>query len=389
MNIVKVIKELRLKLLIKMYSCIPVKKNKIIMWSNSFKSYGCNPKYITEYILENYPGEFDIVWVIDSCLSVPCDIPDSVRVVRYFSKEYLYELHTAHFVICNTRTNPAYYWSKRKGQIYIQTWHSSIRLKTIEKDAMKSLSERYAEEAKADSDKIDYIISGCAFSSRIFKESFWYDGCVLECGTPRIDFLLERSNSREILKKMNLSEEYRYILYAPTFRGDDNYEYNFDFEKLADVCEKYMGGKWKVLYRLHPNLIFTIKEHNISDVCIDVCSYSDMQELIAVSDLMVTDYSSCMFDMMYIKKPCILYMPDFEDYTEKERALYFNIKELPFLKAYTEAEIFDAIENFDEKKYEADTVSFLEKIGSFENGTACKTIADLIVEKRKNKGKRG
>ena len=82
-------------------------------------------------------------------------------------------------------------------------------------------------------------------------------------------------------------------------------------------------------------------------------------------------------------------MPDFEDYTEKERALYFNIKELPFLKAYTEAEIFDAIENFDEKKYEADTVSFLEKIGSFENGTACKTIADLIVEKRKNKGKRG
>lgn len=382
MNVVNSIKKLRHKFLTKMYSVMPIKKNKIIMWSNSFKSYGCNPKYITEYILKNHSGLFDIVWVIDADLPVPCNIPDSVRIVRYFSKQYLYELHTAHFVICNARTSDAYFWHKRKNQIYIQTWHSSIRLKTIEKDAENSLPEKYIEAAKDDSKKIDYIISGCAFSSRIFKESFWYDGCVLECGTPRIDFLLSQSNNKEILKKANLSDEYRYILYAPTFRVDNNYEYNFDFEKLVDVCEKSMGGKWKVLYRLHPNLIFKIKEHNISDVCIDVCHYSDMQELIAVSDLMITDYSSCMFDMMYIKKPCILYMPDFGDYTTKERALYFNIKELPFLKAYTEIEMFDAIEKFDEKRYQLDIGSFLDKIGSFETGMACKVVADLIVKKR-------
>ncbi|MBO5413489.1 MAG: CDP-glycerol glycerophosphotransferase family protein, partial [Clostridia bacterium] len=176
MNIVNMVKRLRHKFLIKMYSSIPIKKNKIIIWSNSFKSYGCNPKYIAEYILENYPGEFDIVWVIDADLPVPSDIPEGVRIVRYFSKQYLYELHTARFVVCNARTSDAYFWHKRKNQIYIQTWHSSIRLKTIEKDAENSLPERYIEAAKSDSKKIDYIISGCDFSSRIFKESFWYDG---------------------------------------------------------------------------------------------------------------------------------------------------------------------------------------------------------------------
>ena len=105
-----------------------------------------------------------------------------------------------------------------------------------------------------------------------------------------------------------------------------------------------------------------------------------MQELIAISDFMITDYSSCMFDMMYMRKPCLLYMPDFEEYTERERALYFDIKELPFLKAYTEDEMFDAIKNFDGDKYKQDIESFLGIIGSFEKGTACQTIAELICK---------
>lgn len=364
---------------------MPIKKNKIIMWSNSFKSYGCNPKYIAEYLLENYPNEFDIVWIMDLDLPVPAGMPDGVRVVKYFSTQYLYELHTAKFVICNARTSDSYFWHKRKGQVYIQTWHSSLRLKTIERDAEKSLPEIYIKAAKSDSEKIDYIISGCAFSSRIFKNSFWYDGKLLECGTPRIDYLLKGADRKEILEKAKLSDEYKYILYAPTFRTDDAYNYNFDFEKLISVLESCFGGKWKVLYRLHPNLIFKIKEHKLPDACIDMCRYSDMQELIAVSDFMITDYSSCMFDMMYIKKPCLLYMPDIEEYTEKERDLYFNIKELPFLKAYAEGGMFETLEAFDKEKYEADTEKFLRKIGSFETGTACETIAELIVKEREKK----
>ena len=135
-------------------------------------------------------------------MNIPESIPQNVRVVRYFSKEYLYELHTAGVVICNARTLESYLWIKRKGQVYIQTWHSSLRLKNIEKDAEKTLPESYIQAAKGDSEKIDYIISGCTLSSCIFKNSFWYDGKILECGTPRIDYLLKEANKKEIFKKL-------------------------------------------------------------------------------------------------------------------------------------------------------------------------------------------
>lgn len=382
MNIIKRIKLLRYELLIKVYSTKPLDNNKIIMWSNSFKSYGCNPKYIAEYLIKNYPGQFDIVWVIDETLSIPESIPASVRVVKYFSKEYLYELHTARFVICNARTSNSYFWHKRKKQVYIQTWHSSIRLKTIEKDAENYLPQSYIDAAKGDSRKIDYIISGCKFSTNIFKNSFWYDGEILECGTPRIDFLLNFNNKCELIKKIGISDECNYILYSPTFRNDNDFNYNFDFKTLIDACNKKFGGKWKILYRLHPNLIHKIKEYDLGEECINMCYYPDMQELIAVSDIMITDYSSCMFDMMYIKKPCILYMPDFNIYTSNERKLYFDIKELPFEKVYTQQELFSCIENFDKDIYENSINSFLTQIGSYETGDALKEISDLIIKER-------
>lgn len=381
MNIINKIKILRHKLLVKLYSIAPIKNNKIIIWSNSFKSYGCNPKYITEYLMKERKGVYDIVWVVDSTLPVPKGIPDGVRVVKYFSQQYLYELHTAHFVICNARTSGSYFWNKRKGQIYIQTWHSSLRLKTIEGDASEFLPDRYINAAKSDSKKIDFIISGCSFSSNIFKNSFWYDGEVIECGTPRIDYLINDNKKDELYENIGLSSEYKYILYAPTFR-DGDFDYSLDFKRLVNTCEDKLGGKWKVLYRLHPNLIFKIKEHKLPEECIDVCRYSDMQELIAVCDIMITDYSSCMFDMMYIKKPCILYLPDYENYIANERKLYFDIKELPFILTFTEEEIYSSIESFDEEDYIRNNELFLERIGSFENGTACKVITELIDKKR-------
>ena len=107
MSLINKLKSLRRKILIKIYSASPIQRNKIILWSNGFKLYGCNPKYITEYILENDPNKFDIVWVINNMVKIPESIPKNVRVVKYFSKEYLYELHTARFVICN-----AHYFKK-------------------------------------------------------------------------------------------------------------------------------------------------------------------------------------------------------------------------------------------------------------------------------------
>ena len=88
--------------------------------------------------------------------------------------------------------------------------------------------------------------------------------------------------------------------------------YKFDFKSVIKAFEDKFGGNWKILYRLHPNLIFKVREYQLGDECINMCCYSDMQELIALSDALITDYSSCMFDMMYAKSRVFLYMPDYE-----------------------------------------------------------------------------
>ena len=153
MKFIDKLKSLRHKFYIWYFCRKPIKRNKIILWADSFKHFGCSPKYIALYLIKNYPNTFDLVWVFEESVDIPDDMPKAIRVVRYFSIDYLKELHTAKFVICNMRTGQAHMWHKRSDQIYIQTWHSSLRLKKIEGDALDNLDENYVKYAKEDSKK--------------------------------------------------------------------------------------------------------------------------------------------------------------------------------------------------------------------------------------------
>lgn len=374
MNFLNKIKSFRHDAYIWYYRHLPLQKNKVILWADSFKHFGCSPKYIAKYLLKNYPDQFDIVWVFENGVNIPEDMPKEIRIVRYFSMDYLRELHTAKFVICNMRTGDAYMWHKRPDQIYIQTWHSSLRLKKIEGDAIDSLGQDYADKAAEDSKKIDLLISGCKFSSDIFRRAFWYNGKILESGTPRCDVLL--SDNKEIKDKVfnhfDLQTDNKLALYAPTFRSNKPSDFlGMDFLKLKEA----LGHKWIVGARLHPNILADV----IPDGAIPMSKYSDMQELIAASDLLITDFSSCMFDMAIAQKSCVLYAPDLEEYLTKERGLYFDIKELPFPIAKNMDELCAIVSSFNLIEYKEKLQRFMEAIGSFEDGNAAKRIADYIV----------
>lgn len=382
MNLVNKIKEFRLNMIHKMYLNKPIKQNKIIVWSDSFKNFGCNPKYIISYLVNNYPDKFDIVWVFDVNRDIPQDLPDSIRVVRYFSLDYLYEISTAKFIICNSRTGSPYFFEKRKGQFYIQTWHSSLRLKKIEKDVEKFLPETYITNAINDSKKIDLILSGCDFSTNIFKNSFWYEGEILKSGTPRTDVLLGNGEviRNKIFDKHNISKEKKLILYAPTFRSDKKADlFGFDFEFLKET----LGESYELAYRLHPNIVD--KMDKINGV-ISMNSYPDMQELLCACDFLITDYSSSMFDMAIARKKCLLYVPDLETYLEKERELYFNIVDLPFPISKNMKDLCENILNFNNNKYLDKVNSFVSQIGSYEDGHAAERVSKIIInEMEKNK----
>lgn len=367
-------KKLRLEIIHNFYLKKRIKKNKIIVWSDSFRNYGCNPKYIVLYLLEYYPRAFDIVWVFDQNRDIP-DLPKEVRVVKYFSLEYLYEISTAKFIICNSRTSDAYFFKKRREQFYIQTWHSSIRLKKIERDVETFLSQKYVRNAIEDSKKIDLIISGCDFSTRIFKNSFWYNGKVLKSGTPRSDVLLSSTNEirKKVFKYYSIPMEKKLVLYAPTFRADKKADlFGFDFHYIKEV----LNDEYVYAYRLHPNILENINE---IEGIISMNMYPDMQELLCACDMLITDYSSSMFDMAISRKKCFLYAPDLENYLEKERNLYFDIYNLPFSLAKNMNELCDNILNFDINKYLDKIELFLNSIGSYEDGHATERIVEIIM----------
>ncbi len=372
MNLINKIKSLRHSLWQGFWRMMPIQQNKIILWSDSFKTFGCSPKYIALYLAEHFPGKYDLVWVLDRNKPIPEGFPESIRIVRYFSMEYLKEIATAKVVVCNHRTSDYHFFRKRKGQFYIQTWHSSLRLKKIEGD-VPDLPDSYVTAAKEDSQKIDLLLSGCGFSSDIFRKAFWYNGEILEKGTPRCDGFFQSADAirAKVFAFFGISVGQKLALYAPTFRNDKKPSlYGFSPEQLQTA----LGADWVIGCRLHPGLNGNVD----MGTALNMTKYPDMQELLIACDLLITDYSSSMFDMAIAKKSCALYVPDLDAYQAKERGLYFDIQSLPFPKAKTMDELCQLVQNRDSEAYKNNLQHFCAQINSFEKGNAAEAVAQRL-----------
>lgn len=363
--------------IIRIFNCFPIRNNKIFLYSYYGSQYGCSPKYISEYLVNNYSNKYDIVWAfndIDSKKYI-----DGIRKVKIMSLRYFYELCTSKVIITNFRTTELF--KKRKNQYYIQTWHSSLRLKQIEKDAENTLPPHYVEMAKRDSEKLDLLMSGCKFSTDIFKRAFWYEGEIFEHGTPRNDLLFEKTDkiNNKIKDKLKIDRNKKIVLYAPTFRKDNDLTvYNLDYSQIMSKLSEKFGGEWIFLVKLHPHLISKSKELVCGNNVLDVTTYDDIQELLGVADILVSDYSSLIFDFVLTERPCFLYVPDLDKYIKSDRRLYFGINELPFISVKNNNEFVKEIDSFNQIKYKKNLDKFNSKIGSFENGQCCKELEKKI-----------
>jgi CDP-glycerol glycerophosphotransferase len=361
-----------------------VHKGRMMCWAYTFKQYSCNPRYLTEHLLENNT-EFEIFWVFRGNVDTS-GVDKRIKCVRYKSLQYYILVNTAEFFITNARTDPyRIYWHKRKGQKYVMLWHGGVALKRIEKDAEAQLSYSYLKKAKIDSKVCDLMVSGCRFQTSLLKEKFWYDGEILERGIPRNDVFFDKARHPEmkerICHKYGISPDSRIVLYAPTFRRNKSIEpYRIDWSRVVPELRKIYGTeKISILLRLHPNLIGKADASSLinDESVIDVTRYHDMQELLCVSDLLITDYSSSMFDITMLKKPCMLYATDIEKYN---RGYYFDFAELPFPLARNEEELIGNIRTFDSAAYDESVESFFEKhIGLCEDGNASKAIAGWLT----------
>lgn len=367
------------KLLFYIFRVFPIKNNKIVVTSYYGKGYGDSAKYICNYLIKNYNDKVQIVWLVKN-VNDNNYLPDDIKAVKYKSILSIFELATAKVWIDNSRK--PYYFLKRKKQFYIQLWHSSLRLKKIEKDAEQYLPLSYLKNAISDSKKVDLMISGCDFSFNTYRNSFWYDGPILKCGTPRCDIFFDQETKNQIKRKIcdeyDINYENKLIIYSPTFRKNSLTSHkNINFEEIIKILNEKDDKNYTFLLRYHPNSNI---EFNDTINVKNVSKYSDMQELICVSDIMITDYSGCCFDMALSNKPCILYVEDLNEYLSQERDLYFDFNDLPFSKAMDLNELVSIFKNFDFNDYNKRLEKFNDMVNFYEDGNASERVAKKIME---------
>ena len=359
-----------------LFNLLPVKQNKIVFRSFS-KSYGCNPKYIAQEILrQKLP--YELIFISKKGKNV--GFPKGVKVITSKLAEYL-ALSTASVIVANSRIGNYFLkgFKKKKNQLYIQTWHGSLGIKKIE-GSCDNLSPKYIKEAKEDSKNIDYLISNSTWITQDFKNCFFYNGKIIETGNARNDIFFANNAKlkEEVCKYFNLKKDIKICLYAPTFRDDKNLDcYNVDYDNLLKNLKEKFGGNWVVVSRLHPNLSkFKNVIPQINGVY-DGGKYPDIQELLVAADIMITDYSSCVFDFMLSSKPAFIFATDIEKYNS-DRGFCYPLETTPFAIADNNQKLMKNILAFDENSYQKAVKQFLKEKGCADKGKASEQIVDLI-----------
>jgi CDP-glycerol glycerophosphotransferase len=365
-------------LLYYLFRIFPVRQNKIFIQNFGGKGYGESPKYIAEEIIKRDLG-YKLVWALKSGTSEEFPHNNKINFVRYGSARAIYEEATAKMWIDNFRKQS--YVRKRKSQYYIQLWHG-FPIKKVEKDVERNLPKPYLRDAKRDSTMINLFVSESKFQNRLYRSSFWFDGEIFYCGSPKHSAIINAGQNIEndVKRHFNIAENKKIVLYTPTFRNNYSTDvYDIDYEAVLDSLRERTKNEWVFLIRLHPNISNKSGAITYNERIIQASGYDDIQNLYIASDILITDYSGCMVDFSVTGKPAFLYINDYEEY-RKDRDFYFDLRSLPFPCAANTEELLEKMTHFDNKAYSESLAKFFQETGLILDGKGAEKLVDRIEE---------
>ena len=321
---------------------LPLKKKWIVFESMWGSKFSCNPRYLYEYIDKNHP-DYTCIWSLkDECIPIT---GNGVRV-RRLSWKYLYYMARAKYFVNNVNFADSY--EKRKGQIEVQTMHGTP-LKTIGLDVpgdfpTKKSEKKYIRKCK----RWDYLIVQSKFVADLAPSAFKFENTIMDTGYPRTDILYSSNNEEEmgrLKEKLGLPKDKKVIMYAPTWRVRDKFELMLDLEKMK---EKF-SDEYVLILRLHHFSAKGWKGVPADGFVYDLTDYESIEDLYIITDILITDYSSVMFDYAVLDRPMLFFTYDLDEYRDKLRGFNIDIeKEAPGPLLYTSDEVLDAIEHLDE-----------------------------------------
>ena len=364
--------------------CLPfwkIRPHRVLFQSYREKQYACNPRYICEALLKMKPKGTEIAWSFREPEKFAFLKEKGIRVLKAGSWEAIRYALTARAVCVNTYYKPTL--PRRKGQMQMRTWHGGGAYKRVAMQEKLTFFKRLSIKQQLSGATL-YLSSSRAFTEMTVRGSFGFSGEVMEIGMPRNDILLNgipAPDMEKLRREIGLREGERLALYAPTYRDSlKNEAHGLDVKRLSAALKARFGGEWTVAYRGH---VFVKGEQKTEMRDLSACQ--DMQFLLLAADVLVTDYSSSMWDMSLTMKPVFLYCPDLDEYTQS-RDFYTDIRTWPYPLARSNEELERNVASFDEAAYRAAVKKHHEALGSCETGRASYLAAKRICEALEEKG---
>jgi len=350
---------------------------------NSFQGrFSDNPRAIYEELARRTTGVRHVWTARPGTLGA---FPADVRTAIQGTWRHGAEVERARFVVANVEMRE--HLQRRRGVTFLQTWHGTP-LKRIGYDnryvvANPAGFERDVREYV----RWDYLISPNTFTTGILKEAFrGFDGEILELGYPRNDALNapDRDAVRARVRgELGIEDGQTAVLYAPTWRDDAVHERNSEGFALAfDVDEfaRRLGSDHVLLTRLH---FLVAAQLGPQGPCVrDVSGHEDVRELYLAADVLITDYSSVMFDFAITGRPILYYVYDLEFYRDELRGFYFDFEaEAPGPLCRTTDEVLSALEDLDgvRRANAGRYARFRERYNHLDDGRASARVVERVL----------
>lgn len=370
-----------IRIILRILWLFPIRKKQVFFSAYEGKQYSCNPKIIYEK-LKSMPEyqNFDFIWESNE---QNFDIDD--KQVKHNSFAYFFYVMTSKYIITNSGITCCI--PLRKSQININTWHGGGAFKKVGYATTGEINGGDLLRVSLASNQTTYFLSSSLKFTNIMSESLRMEKeKFLPIGMPRNDIFFDKEKMRKInlsvRKKYNIEQNSIVVLYAPTYRGnsgsDEFNKINLNFELIENSIKKRFSKESVFLVRSH----YYNTEKMLSDKYINVSDYPDMQELLVTADILITDYSSSIWDFGLSKKLCLLYVPDVNVY-ENVRGFYTPIDSWSGIKCITNEDIGYQIENYDEDDYIKKVNNYYKLLTSYDKGNACDNLINIVFEKGK------
>ncbi|MGA3231529.1 CDP-glycerol glycerophosphotransferase family protein [Lactiplantibacillus pentosus] len=368
----------------------PVRKHVVLFEAFNGKMPTDNPLYIYQALQAAHP-DWHLVWGVKRQLLAEArrQYPQMTIIPR-FSLQWLWVAPVAEFWVLNARLP---YWLRKNSKTtYIQTWHGTP-LKRLGIDIPNvsmpgTDTEQYRQNFTTESRRWDYLIAPNQFSKDIFRRAFDFHNQFLDYGYPRNDRLVNQAKDPQALaaikQKIIGHKTGKVILYAPTWRDDyfirkGMYKMNLPFS-LSKVVNA-LGKDDVLIIRPHYLVAESINIHGF-EAQVKVCVDEDIDDLYLISDLLITDYSSVMFDYAILNRPMLFYPYDLAHYQGDIRGFYFDYDKVPGPVVTNELDFVSALEQFlsqgNYPAYAAKMTAFRQQFTTWEKGTASERVVALM-----------